>query len=72
MAIAHQPVMTPDPVRSRPIRLRRAGTLPDDRPSRAWTATRIFGLLLATASCVALATAVVAGTALFALLNAAG
>ncbi|MDQ1511027.1 MAG: hypothetical protein QOG50_2871, partial [Actinomycetota bacterium] len=38
-------------------------------PARAWTAARIVGLVAATAFGVALATAVVVGTALFALLN---
>ena len=43
-----------------------------DRPGRLWTAVRIVTLVAATALCVALATAVVAGSALFALLNFAG
>jgi hypothetical protein len=70
VAIAHQPVMAPAPVSTRRSRPRTSHRLVAvDLRSRAWTAARIVGLVAATAFAVALATAVVAGTALFALLN---
>jgi hypothetical protein len=62
--------MAPVPVSTRPSPPRRAHRLATvDLPARAWTAARIVGLVAATAFGVALATAVVVGTALFALLN---
>ena len=78
MAIAYQPVTVPDAISTRPAGSRRPyrvvpyRMVAADRPGRLWTAVRIVTLVAATALCVALATAVVAGTALFALLNFAG
>ncbi len=78
MAIAYQPVTAPDPIYTRPISTRpdsrrsQHGRVAVEAPSRAWTTVRILGLVAATSMCVALAIAVVAGTALFALLNFAG
>ena len=72
MAIAYQPVTAPQPISTRPRRAPRAGTVPIELPSRAWTTARIIALVAATAFCMALATAVVVGTAFFALLNLAG
>ena len=78
MAIAYQPVTAPDPISTRPAGSRRPyrvvpyRMVAADRPGRLWTAVRIVTLVAATALCVALATAVVAGAALFALLNFAG
>lgn len=72
MAIAYQPAMTPDPVSARPERRRGPHELiAVDLPPKSWTALRLGALLAATAICVALATAIVAGTALFAVLNLA-
>jgi len=73
VAIAHQPVMAPTRVLARPSRPRtryRLGAV--DRRSRVSIAARIVGLVAATAFGVALATAVVAGAALFALMTYAG
>jgi hypothetical protein len=78
VAIAYQPVTAPDPISTRPAGSRRPyrvvpyRMVATDRPGRLWTAVRIVTLVAATALCVALATAVVAGAALFALLNFAG
>ena len=78
MAIAYQPVTAPDPISTRPAGSRRPfqvvpyRMVAADRPGRLWTAFRIVALVAATAFCVALATAIVAGSALFALLNFAG
>ena len=78
VAIAYQPVTAPDPISTRPAGSRRPfrvvpyRMVAADRPGRLWTAVRIVTLVAATAFCVALATAIVAGTALFALLNFAG
>jgi hypothetical protein len=73
VAIAHQSVTAPQSLRARPappqIRPASVGVF---RTPRTWTTVRLLGLVLATALGVALATAVVAGTALFALLNFAG
>ena len=72
MVIAYQPATTPDPVSARPAFPRGPHELVRvDRPRRSWTALRLTALVAATAICVALATAIVAGTALFALLNLA-
>ena len=73
MAIAHQPATTADPVSTRPALPPR----PREHtlvavPPRGLTAIRLMALLAATAVCVALVTAVVAGTALFAILNFGG
>jgi hypothetical protein len=78
VAIAYQPVTAPAPISTRPAPARRPyrvvpyRMVAADRPARLWTAVRIVTLVAATALCVALATAVVAGAALFALLNFAG
>jgi hypothetical protein len=73
VTIAHQPVTAPAPVSTRPSLARiQYGRETDDLPPGAWTAARIVGLVAATACCAALATAVVVGTALFALMNVAG
>ena len=79
MAIAYQPVTAPTPTSTRPppswqpARSRRTyRRVTADRPRRLWTAARIVVLVVATALCVALAGAVVFGSALFALLNFAG
>lgn len=74
MAIAYQPVMAPERISTRPARPRRVlvRTVPVAVPTRAWTTARIAGLIAATALCVALATAIVVGSAFFALLNLAG
>ena len=73
MAIAYQPATTPEPLPARPaVRRSPHERVPVDLPPRAFTAARILGLLAATALCVAVATAIVAGTALFAILNFAG
>jgi hypothetical protein len=73
VAIAHQSVTAPLPLRTRPapspVRYASVGVV---RTRRTWTAVRLIGLVAATAIGVALATAVVIGTALFALLNFAG
>jgi hypothetical protein len=73
MAIAHQPAMTTDPVSTRPAlppRPREHALVA--LPPRLLTAVRLVALLAATAVCVAVVTAVVAGTALFAILNFGG
>jgi hypothetical protein len=73
VAIAHQPVMAPTPVSTRPSRPQSRYRLAEvDTRSRASTAARIVGLVAATAFGVALATALVAGAALFALMTYAG
>lgn len=70
MAIAHQTVTAPVRITTRPDRRRNThGRVAFVVPSRAWTTVRLVGLVGATAMCVAMATAVVVGTALFALLN---
>jgi hypothetical protein len=70
MAIAYQPAMTPDPIRARSVLPRSPhGLVPVNLPPRAWTFARLAGLLAATAVCVALVSAVVAGAALFTLFN---
>lgn len=73
MAIAHQPATTPDPASARP-ELRRSprAPVPVDLRSRGWTAAHLAGLVAGTALCAALATAVVVGSLLFALLNFGG
>jgi hypothetical protein len=73
VAIAPQPAMTPDPVSTRPALPRSPhAQVPVDLPPRGWTAAHIVGLVAGTALCAALATAVVAGCVLFALLNFGG
>jgi hypothetical protein len=73
MAIAHQPAMTAAPDSTRPALPRRPRGLElVDLPPRSWTVARLLGLLVATAVCVALATAIVGGTVLFAVLNIGG
>jgi hypothetical protein len=75
VAIAYQPVTAPDPIYARPISTRpdsrrsQHGRVAVELPSRAWTTLRIVGLVATTAMCVAILSAVVVGTALFALLN---
>jgi hypothetical protein len=65
--------MAPTPASARPSRPRSSHRLVGvDPPSRAWTAARIIGLVAATALGTALAIAVVAGAALFALMSFAG
>jgi hypothetical protein len=73
MAIAHQPAMAPDPVSTRRALPRNPhARVPVDLPSRGWAAVHLAGLVAGTALCAALATAVVAGCVLFALLNFGG
>jgi hypothetical protein len=73
VTIAPQPAMTPDPVSARPALPRSPhAQVPVDLPHRGWTAAHIVGLVAGTALCTALATAVVAGCVLFALLNFGG
>jgi hypothetical protein len=73
VAIAHQPVTAPIRITTRPTRSRvRYGTAAVRGPARAWTVIRLAALVAATALCVALAVAVVVGSALFALLSFAG
>jgi hypothetical protein len=78
VTITYQPVTAPAPISTRPATSRRPyrvvpyRMVAADRPGRVWTAVRIVTLVAATALCVALAVAVVAGAALFALLNFAG
>ena len=70
MAIAPQPAMT---TRSAPTRPRRArspqGYVLAEHPPLGWTVAKLVGLLALTAAGVAVAAAIVAGIALFALLN---
>jgi hypothetical protein len=73
LAIAYQPVTTPDPISTRPAgqwRVYRVGTV--DVPSRGSTLMRLVGLLGVTALTIALAVAVVAGAALFAIMSYSG
>ena len=73
MTIAHQPVTArAGSRRGGPLPRVLHGFMTVDLPPRAWTAARIVGLVAATAFCAALATALVVGTALFALMNVAG
>jgi hypothetical protein len=73
VAIAHQSVTAPVILRTRPApRHVRYASVAVVRTPRTWTTVRLVGLVLATAMGVALATAIVAGTALFTLLNFAG
>lgn len=73
MAIAHQPATTADPVSTRPeLPGRPRGHTLVALPARSLTVVRLAALLVATAGCVALATAIVAGAALFAILNFGG
>ena len=70
MNIAYQSATTDPPVQAR---ARHAGSphqlvLTEHEP-RAWTIVKLVGLLALTAFGAALATAILAGTALFALLN---
>ena len=61
------------PVSTRPERPRVSHRLVGSpRPSRAWAGVRIVGLVVATALGAALATALVVGAALFALMTVAG
>ena len=77
MSIAYQPAMTAEPVRTRPISTHpepgRAGSphtfVLVEEPARAWTIVKIVGLVALTALSAALATAIVLGGALFAVLN---
>jgi hypothetical protein len=70
VAIAHQPVTAPIRITTRPTRVRvRYGAVAVRGPARTWTIARIVALIAATAMSVALAVAVVVGSALFALLN---
>jgi hypothetical protein len=73
VAIAHQSVTAPITLRTRPAPSHtRYASAAGVGTHRTWTTVRLVGLVLATAMAVALATAIVAGTALFALLNFAG
>ena len=73
MAIAYQPVTAPDPITTRPTHHWRVrATVAVDVPSRASTTIRLLGLLAATALSIALAVAVVAGAALFAVMSYSG
>ena len=70
--IAHQPATTAEvrPARPLPARSAHELVLIEDAP-RAWTFAKIAALLTVTVLGVAVVTAIVAGTALFALLNLA-
>jgi hypothetical protein len=70
VAIAHQPAMTAEPTSTRPV-LPRSPHEPVlvRQPPRTWTVFKISGLLALTALGVALGTAMVAGAALFTILN---
>ena len=70
MNIAYQPATTtaPGSARPRPARSPHALVLIEE-PQRAWTFAKLAGLLAITAMAAAIVTAVVAGSALFALLN---
>jgi len=74
VTITYQPVTARERIATRPARPRRVlvRTVPVAVPSRVWTTARILGLVAATALCVALATALVLGSAFFALLKLAG
>src|SRR4029079_2863260 len=66
--IAYQPATSADAHSARPQLARAPHELVlTEEPSRARTFAKIVGLLAITALCAALATAIVAGTALFAL-----
>ena len=70
MAIAPQPAMTTETARARPRFARPPhGHVAAEQPPRTWTLAKIVGLVALTAFAAALATATVAGIALFALLN---
>ena len=77
MSIAYQPAMTAEPVRTRPLSTHpepgRAGSPHSlvlvEEPARAWTIAKIGGLVAITAFSAALATAIILGGALFAVLN---
>ena len=70
MSIAHQSATPVPPKRAR-LGLTRAphGLVTVDEPALAWTIAKIAGLLFLTAITVALVSAIVAGTAFFAILN---
>jgi hypothetical protein len=74
VAIAHQSAMTAEAVSTRPPPTPRpahsvhALTLVED-PPRIWTVAKIGGLIAITAVSVALCAAILAGGALFAILN---
>jgi hypothetical protein len=74
VAIAHQSAMTAEAVSTRPQPMPRpahsahALTLVEE-PSRVWTVAKIGGLIAITAVSVALCAAILAGGALFAILN---
>ena len=70
MAIAQQPAMTTEAITTRPQFPRSPHELvATDATPRAWTVAKILGLVALTAIGAALATAIVAGVALFALLS---
>jgi len=69
VAIAHQPVTTPIRITTRPSRPVRYGAGTARGPARVWTVIRLVSLVAMTALCVAVAVAVVIGSALFALLS---
>jgi hypothetical protein len=73
VVIARQPAMTTEGVSTRPPPPRLA-TSPHElvfveEPTRAWTLVKITGLIAITAVSVALCAAILAGGALFAILN---
>ena len=70
MSIAYQPATTADPfpARPRPARSPHELVLVEDAP-RAVTMAKVAGLLAVTAFGAAIVTAIVAGIALFALVN---
>jgi hypothetical protein len=73
VTIAYQPATTPEriTVRAAPRRGPHDVVRVEMEP-RSWTALRLAGLVAATAIGVAVLTAIVAGTALFAVLNFGG
>lgn len=70
MAIAYKPAMTAPPISARPRVARSPHELvPVEQRSRAWAFVKIVCLLALTTVGVALAAAIVTGTALFTILN---
>ena len=73
MAIAHQSAMTAEAVSTRPPRRPDPRARPRaqlvEEPPRIWTLAKIGGLIAITAVSVALCAAILAGGALFAILN---
>ena len=70
MAIAYKPAMTAPPISARPPGARSPHELvPVEQRSRVWALAKIVCLLAVTTVGVALAAAIVTGSALFTVLN---